>query len=106
MSWYRLWEGYSDENGGDRTEIEASAHFNSMDEAVEYVKANYIDAKYRGRAEDNVGDEELAFVEVMIFYSPEGNEVEPDELPDNWEEKGYSWSNEWIQIELIEPRPR
>lgn len=104
MPFYRIWSGYSDEGSGDRTEVEASAYFNSMDEAVEYVKTAYIDARYKDRVEDNVGDEEIAFVEVEVYFDLDGNEVKPDELPDDWQERGYGWRNEFFQIELIEPR--
>ena len=103
MPLYRIWEGYSDEGSGNRWEHTPRIKFRNMDEAIEEVKT-WIDPKYRNRIDDTLGNEEMSFVEVTVFFSPEGNEIDPEDLPDDWEIKGYSWRNEYFQIEKITER--
>lgn len=103
MPFYRIWEGYSDEGGGNRWEHTARIEFKDMDEAVAEVKT-WVDPKYKDRIDDTLGDEEMAFVEVEVMFDPDGNEVDPREAPDDWEEKGYSWRTEFFQIDKITER--
>ena len=102
MAKFRIWEGYSDIGGGKRWE-HSTIEAEDMNAAAKEVKS-WIRDEYRNRIEDTLSDEDMAFIEVTTFFDSEGNEVTPDKLPDDWEEKDYSYRNEFYQIDRITAR--